>query len=100
MTRVITYEDGTVVKDAVNWSEVDSVFGFKLDIFAYDLICIGFRVKERWVEVAEDMEGWETLIDALLNYLPGMPCDTDWWEKIVQPPFATNWTTLYTRKSE
>lgn len=87
----------SVIKEAVQWGEVVSVFAFKRDVFAYDLICFVFKTGERFVELREDMEGWDALIDALPAYLSGAPGEADWWNKIVQPPFATNWTTLYTR---
>jgi hypothetical protein len=97
MTRIITYEDGTVIKDAVQWGEIVRISAFKRDIFAYDLICFAIQTAEKCIEVGEDMEGWNALIDALPTFVPGMSGEAEWRDKIVRPPFATNWTILYTR---
>jgi hypothetical protein len=99
MTRTITYEDdGSVVKDAFTWSDVVRVSAFKRDVFSYDLICFEFETVGGFVEVGEDMEGWRILIDTLPVNLPGILAEDDWFAKVALPPFATNWTTLFTRR--
>jgi hypothetical protein len=99
MTRIVTYEDdGSIIRNTFKWNEVVSVFAFKRDIYSYDLIRFAFETAEGCVEVGEDMEGWRTLIDTLPDYLPGILAERDWFEKVALPPFATNWTTLFTRR--
>jgi len=93
-----SYEDGSVDKAEVYWSEVVRLVAYKRDCFAIDLICLGLVTDKRFVEVNEEMEGWEGLIDALPTYLPGTLEKADWWEKVAFPAFATNWTTLFTKR--
>jgi hypothetical protein len=93
-----SYEDGSVSKAEVHWSEVVRLVAYKRDCFAIDLICFGFVTDERFVEVNEEMEGWEALTDALPAYLPGTLDKADWWAKVALPPFATNRTTLFTTR--
>jgi hypothetical protein len=80
----------------VKWSEVNGIVAFKRDLYSVDLICMGFTTAEGSVEVNEEMEGWEALTDALPLYLPGTPSPADWWNGVVQPPFAANPTILFT----
>jgi hypothetical protein len=97
LTVTTRFKDGSTTRAEVLWSEVARIVAFKRDVFAYDMICFGFETAEGCVEVDEEMEGWEEMIDALSSYLPGILGEADWWGKVVQPPFATNPTTLFTR---
>ena len=46
-------------KMTVHWSDVKEVFAFKRDIFAFDLICIGFQVSDagKYWEIDEQITG-------------------------------------------
>jgi hypothetical protein len=98
MSIAVSFNDGSVTKIRIQWPDVVSVFAFKRDVFAHDMICYGFETSEGCVEVNEGMEGWETMIDTLPTYLPGTLDKTDWWYKVVQSAFATNPTTLFTAR--
>ncbi|KPK84883.1 MAG: hypothetical protein AMJ81_04595 [Phycisphaerae bacterium SM23_33] len=85
-------------RTTVHWSDVKEVFAFKRDIFAVDLICIGFRVSDdgRYWEIDEQMSGYEDVLAAATEAFPGL--DPDWWHKVAFPAFKTNLVTLWGRK--
>ena len=97
MTVAVNFSDGTVERFRLHWKDVNGVVAYKRDLFAYDEICLGFSSPNGGVEVNEQMQGWDALINALPAYLAGVPCPDQWWEKVAQPPFATNATTLLSR---
>jgi len=68
--------------------------GLMLTVFQHDGSATKTEIK--WNEV-EKMDGWERLTDALPQSLPGARPVADWWDKVVQPPFAANPTTLFSR---
>ena len=92
------FPDGATRFFKATWNEINGAVAYKRDCFAYDLLCIAFSTPDGSFETNEDMEGWKTLIEMLPIYLPGTPRSEEWWEKVVQPPFATNATTLFTKK--
>jgi hypothetical protein len=100
MTVTRSYQDGSVDKEEVQWRDVHWAVAYKKDCLTVDQIRLEFVTNEDGREgilVTEEMEGWEALIDALPTYLPGALDKSDWWKRVALPPFATNWTTLYTR---
>jgi hypothetical protein len=80
------------------WNQINGVVAYKRDCFAVDLLCIGFATPHGRFEANEGMEGWAELIELLPTYVPGTPKPEEWRGKVVQPPFAENATTLYSRK--
>jgi hypothetical protein len=83
-----------------NWNEINAAVEYKRDCFAYDLLCIAFSTPDGSFEANEHMEGWKSLLEILPTYLPGTPKSEEWWLKVVQPPFATNATILFSREAE
>jgi hypothetical protein len=82
------------------WEDVVQVTGYKKDCFAVDQVRFEFVSRSGTLLVdTEDMPGWEGLVEVLPKWLPGFPMKTDWWEKIIQPPFGTNLTLLYERNN-
>lgn len=77
------------------WSDVKEIFAFKRDLFAYDLICLGFRTNDddTFWEVDEQCIGYRELLKELTAQFPGIR--TDWFEQVAHPAFATNRTTLW-----
>jgi len=54
----------------IEWRAVVSIFAFKRDLFAVDLICLCLNLNDDTaVEVAEDMNGWDGLVTKLPEYL-------------------------------
>jgi hypothetical protein len=84
----------------VNWAEVAKVVAYKRDCYAYDLICIAIADASDVIriELDEHSEGYQALMDALPNQLPGCLAPNQWWERVAQPPFETSWTELYRRE--
>jgi hypothetical protein len=81
----------------IEWTAVREIVAFKRDLFAYDEICIGFRLNEPdgYFEVWESDLGYKDLVSELPRRFPGVR--QDWYGDVVQPPFATNWTTIWTQ---
>jgi hypothetical protein len=81
----------------MRWNEVKAVIAFKRDLYATDLICLGFLGPDRTIEVDEEMHGWLQLVEGLPDLLPGTPSLSDWWEQVAKPPFAPSVTKLFER---
>ena len=94
------FPDGATRIFKATWNEINGAVAYKRDCFAYDLLCVGFSTPDGSFETNEQMEGWETLIEMLPTYLPGTPKPEQWWGKVVQPPFAINATTLFSKKED
>lgn len=95
LTRITQFSDGSTKSAAMKWSEISRVAAFKQDLQAYDVLCVALTGSEGTMIVDEEMDGFDAMIDALPARVPGAPSVESWWEKVVKPPFATNWTVLY-----
>jgi hypothetical protein len=103
-SKIILYDLGfeLIDKDGhphpVFWSNVGRINAYKVDLFAYDLICFEFHLldKKAVLEVNEEMEGFDLLLKTLPGRFEGF--DTEWWSKVVHPAFATNFTELWKRR--
>jgi hypothetical protein len=69
------------------------IHAFKRDLFTVDLICLAFSLPDGVVQVDEEMVGYQSLLAELPSHYPGYYAG--WWEKVAHPPFATNWTLLW-----
>jgi hypothetical protein len=85
----------------LEWDRVTRVFAYKRDCLTVDQMClvIGSDDLEKWIEVTEDDEGYERLIEQLPKRVAGFPTPGEWWQKVALPPFETQWTQLYGRRS-
>jgi hypothetical protein len=85
----------------LRWEQINAVFAYKRDCYTADQIrlILGNDAEQTWMEVTEDDVGFKVLIVELARRLPGFPNVYDWWDKVVQPPFATQWTELYRRSA-
>lgn len=81
----------------LRWEQINAVFAYKRDCYTVDQIrlILGDKVELSWMEVTEDDVGFKVLIVELARRLPGFPNVYDWWDKVAQPPFETQWTELY-----
>ena len=91
------WNDGSESSLCVNWRDVTDVSAYKRDLLTTDLICFAISTAEQAIEIHEEMQGWQALIEALPTYLPGMPEQTQWFNTVALPPFATNVTKLFSR---
>ena len=83
------------------WDRVTGVFAYKRDCFTIDQIClaIGSDELEQWIEVTEDDAGYKKLLEQLPTHLAGFPTRDEWWQSVALPPFKTQRTQLYGRKT-
>ena len=93
--RSIEDESGEIV---VAWRDTVLVKAFKRDLYAVDLICLVFLSKDdKAVELNEEMDGWESLVEKLPEYLPGCQKFEEWFSLVAFPAFKTNITPIYQR---
>jgi hypothetical protein len=79
----------------LEWTAVLEVFAFKEDVFAHDIICIGFRTDEtgsHW-KVDEECEGYKDLLDYLPCVFPGIR--KDWFSDVAFPAFKPCMASLW-----
>jgi hypothetical protein len=90
------WEDGRI--ETMKWSEVDRVFTYKVDCYAYDVILLAFERHghDEVLHIREETEGFQDLMSALPNAFPEL--DAEWYFKVMQPAFAENLTVLFERK--
>jgi len=95
LTRTLSIGDGSLSTTAIKWRDMTSISVFKRDLFSYDLICMVIRTGTVELEFDEEMDGWESAIEALPKYLPGASSPAEWWDKVVHPAFALSETLLF-----
>jgi hypothetical protein len=95
---VSVYRDGS---DApvwrVCWADVTEVAAWKIDAWAFDELCIGFRPAgaDDYFYCDEHQPGWDTLLEKL-DRLFGLKAD-DCWSAVAFPPFEEKFTLLWRR---
>ncbi len=81
-------------RERIPLTRVDRVTFFKRDELTTDLICCTVEAGGKVWFFHEEAEGW----DALVRYLEELPgFRRDWYEAVVQPPFARSETIAYVR---
>lgn len=80
-----------------NWSDIETVFGFKEDWLTTDEICmdIFFSDKEA-IRLTESTPGWYQFNKRLSRSIPAIP--ENWDFEIMLPAFATNLTLLFDKR--
>lgn len=77
-----------------NWSDIETIFGFKEDRFATDEICMDIFFSDKTsIRLAESTPGWYQFNNRLSKAIPTV--SENWDTTVVQPPFATNMTLLF-----
>jgi hypothetical protein len=79
------------------WSEVTVAIAYKRDCFSYDVICVAIETSTGAIEIHEQMRGWNSLVQALPERLPGCQKYEEWFTKVAQPPFATSQIEIFRR---
>ena len=88
----------TLEETFVPWSRIVSVHAFKEDLYVVDRISLMFRIDDgKTVVLAEDVDGWKDLVDALPDYLAGCLPFHEWFFAVAFRAFASNVTELYRR---
>ena len=82
----------------IAWQDVVRVEAFKRDLYAIDLICLAFFFRDdKAMEINEEVDGWESLVSRLPEYLPGCQKFEEWFQVVALPAFKPNNTTIYQR---
>ncbi|MBL7748046.1 MAG: hypothetical protein JNM19_11495, partial [Chitinophagaceae bacterium] len=82
-------------KKEVAWLEVERIEAYKIDLLAFDEVCLDIVLSTSVIRITEETEGWNTFIQKLQAQFPGI--ERDWYSKIIQTSFQTNHTVLYER---
>lgn len=93
--RVIATWSNRVRPASFAWNEVEEIETFKRDLFAYDEICLAFRVSDLWYEFWESDTGFNPLAKQMQGKFPSIP--EGWYGEVMRPPFVTNRRTLWKR---
>jgi hypothetical protein len=89
------------VELVLSWQDTSKIQAIKRDLYSIDLIClIIFLSENKPVEIHEEMDGWESLVDKLPQYLPGCQAFENWFAAVAFPAFKENRTTIYERRPE
>jgi hypothetical protein len=83
------------IKERLPLADVETVTFYQRDEITTDLICCEIRARDLVWVFHEEAEGWDRLV-AHLEELPGFR--RDWYQAVVQPPFATTEAIAYTRE--
>ena len=82
----------------IQWSEIKSMLGYKLDNFATDCICLDvFCNQEKNFKITEETAGWFRFLDNVKKALPTI--DKSWHIEISTPTFETNLTVIYDKEN-
>lgn len=77
----------------INWEEIETAFGYKVDCLAFDEICLDIFTKGILITISESTPGWEKFNNMLANNIPTIP--PDWIIPVIAPASATNMTLLF-----
>ncbi|MCI9844516.1 hypothetical protein [Flavobacterium pectinovorum] len=92
---IITTENETYNYE---WNEIKTVYGYKIDLLAYDEICIDvFTIDQKKFTITESTGGWFQFISRLSENIKSI--EIDWYLKIANPPFEKNLTLLYDKQN-
>jgi hypothetical protein len=74
--------------------QIEQVTFYKRDEITTDLICCDVELNGQTWSFHEEAIGWDSLLHHL-ERLPGFK--SDWYEAVVQPPFAASGTVAFKR---
>ena len=101
--EIITIDNGFAIvtgkgSDTVSFDEVSAIIAYKLDELTTDLVCCdivtGSDDGEQIRTIHEELPGFDAVM-ARFEALPGF--DRKWRDEVIDPPFATNRTVIYSR---
>lgn len=82
-------------KKEVAWLEVERLEAYKIDLLSVDEVCLDIVLSNSVITITEETDGWNNFLLQLHEQFPRI--EKDWYPKIIQPPFQTNYTVLYER---
>lgn len=86
----IQYEDFT---KKLGWADITQLNVYKVDQFTIDRIDMEIVYGDKTFTISEELPGWYQFVLKTKEVFPTIP--KDWDINIIQPPFATNYTTIY-----
>ena len=85
----------------VPWSDVVEVSAFKVDRFSFDSIRARLKRSDgTFLEVAEEMNGFEEVMCSLPAHLSGCRPYDEWWHRVAIPAFETNLTVIWDSRNK
>lgn len=82
-------------KTFVNWTEIERIEAYKLDLVTTDCICTRITYSDKQLVLTEGMQGWQEFTEASNKFLTGVK--DSWYGKVMTPPFESNLMTIYER---
>jgi hypothetical protein len=79
----------------LNWSDITQINVYKTDLLTTDRIDMEIVYGEWALTIHEELPGWYQFVLKTKEIFPNIPKDWDW--EIVQPAFAANYRTIYTK---
>ena len=86
------YTRGKFIKE-LKWSDITELNVYKKDLMTVDEIRMEIVYGEKCFEISEEVPGWYQFISRTKEIFPTIP--PTWDFEIIQPPFATNYSTIY-----
>jgi len=82
----------------LRWNEIIEIAVWKRDLFAVDLICMGFRWDdtEAFKETDEQIHGWTELMREIKRRF-GVS-EQSWWRDVAFPAFADQFRVIWKRQ--
>lgn len=79
----------------LSWSDINQINVYKTDLVTTDRIDMEIVYGKWSLTIHEELPGWYQFVIKTKEIFPTIPKDWDW--EIVQPPFASNYRTIYTK---
>lgn len=89
---ILTYEGFT---KTFKWSDITELNVYKADLFTIDEIRMRIVYGDKQIEISEELPGWHQFVSRTKIIFPSIP--QEWDSEIVQPAFATNYRTIYSK---
>lgn len=80
----------------LDWDDITQLNVFKVDLLTTDRIDMEIVYSDKAFTINEEVPGWNQFVLKTKEVFPSIP--KGWDIKIVQPPFAENFMTIYTKE--
>jgi hypothetical protein len=90
----LTYENFT---QRINWDDITQLNVYKTDLLTTDRVDMEIVYGEKYITINEELPGWYQFILKTKETFASIP--KDWDITIIQPPFETNYRTIYEKVS-
>lgn len=77
------------------WEDIETVFGYKRDLYTYDEVCLDLFTRESVLTITESIPGWFQFNDRLSQQFESI--STIWQLNIMDEAINANFTLLYDR---